>query len=245
MVREQNANRFRPMCGHGAGLSIRPPVHDGARAGVAIRHRMALNHPPTPYVTIATPLEKRFAMRPIRLPALSRALALTALLPLGACATAPALDTAAGVPAFVPERFFAGRTIAQGEFVNTIDGSRRGLTATIDGKWNGRSLTLVENFLYSDGERDRKTWVLTKTGPTTYSGTREDVIGTADARLDGPLFRLAYRANVKTKQSSVELAFDDVLGLQPDGSVLNRATVSKLGIKVGEVTLKIRKPGRR
>jgi hypothetical protein len=165
---------------------------------------------------------------------------LAAALPLAACATQPVLETAAKGPAFVPERFFVGRTIAEGEFVNTIDGSRRGLRATIDGRWDGRALTLVENFVYSDGERDRKTWVLTKTGPASYSGTREDVIGTADGRLDGAVFRLAYIATVKTKQSSVDVKFDDVLGLLPDGSVLNRATVSKLGVKVGEVTLRIR-----
>ncbi|MDB5650078.1 MAG: hypothetical protein JWL62_1598, partial [Hyphomicrobiales bacterium] len=91
---------------------------------------------------------------------------------------------------------------------------------------------------------DRKTWVLTKTGPSTYSGTREDVIGTADGRLDGPTFRLAYTATVKTKQSTIDLGFNDVLGLLPDGSVLNRATVSKLGVKVGEVTLHISKAKR-
>ncbi len=173
-----------------------------------------------------------------------RTAALVAVLPLAACATQPSLNGATAARPFVPERFFVGRTIADGEFVNTLDGSRRGVRATIDGRWNGRSLTLVENFTYSDGERDRKTWVLTKTGPATYSGTREDVIGTADGRLDGKTFRLTYQARVKTKTSSVDLTFDDVLGLEADGSVLNKATVSKLGVKVGEVTLRIRKPRR-
>ena len=116
------------------------------------------------------------------------------------------------------------------------------MKAVIVGSWDGRALKLVEDFAYSDGEKDRKTWVLTKTGPDTYSGVREDVIGTAAGRLDGPFFRLTYVANVKTKTSSYNLTFDDVLGLQPDGSVLNRAVVSKLGVKVGEITLRISRP---
>jgi hypothetical protein len=160
---------------------------------------------------------------------------------LAGCATAPSLDATSGGRAFVPEQFFRGPTYAEGEFVNVIDGTRRGVKAVINGRFDGRVLTLVEDFSYSDGEKDRKTWLLTKTGPTTYSGTREDVIGTAQGRLDGPFFRLTYVANVKTKTSNYDLTFDDVLGLQPDGTVLNRAVVSKLGVKVGDITLKIRR----
>ncbi|MDO9439376.1 MAG: DUF3833 family protein [Beijerinckiaceae bacterium] len=196
------------------------------------------------YVGSPTGQEQGFDMHSIGFSRLRGGLAALTLLAVSGCATPPSLDPSTDT-AFVPEKFFLGRTLAEGEFVNTLDGSRRGLRATIDGSWNGRELKLVENFVYSDGERDRKTWVLTKTGPTTYSGVREDVIGTADGRLDGRTFRLTYMATVKTKSSSVDVKFDDVLGFERDGSVLNRATVSKLGVKVGEVTLRIRKGGRR
>lgn len=167
--------------------------------------------------------------------------ALAALLAVSACATAPSMDMGVARKAFVPEEFFRGKIYAQGEFVNVIDGSRRGVTALIDGRFDGRALTLVEDFTYSDGEKDRKTWVLTKTGPTTYSGVREDVIGQASGRLDPPFFRLTYMANVKTKTSSYDLTFDDVIGYEPDGTVLNRAVVSKLGVKIGEVTLTMKR----
>jgi len=172
---------------------------------------------------------------------LRRAFAFAALLAVTGCATPPSLDATATRKPFVPERFFLGQTLAEGEFVNTIDGSRRGLTAKIRGTFDGKKLTLVEDFLFSDGERDRKTWVLTKTGPTSYSGTREDVIGTAEGRLEGPVFRLTYTADVKTKSSVIALTFDDVLVYEPDGSVLNRAIVSKFGVKVGEVTLRMKR----
>src|SRR6478672_5688910 len=95
--------------------------------------------------------------------------ALIGLSALAGCAAAPVLEAEAGAKAFVPEQFFRGPTYAEGEFVNVIDGSRRGVKAIINGRFDGRALTLVEDFAYSDGEKDRKTWVLTKTGPTTYS----------------------------------------------------------------------------
>lgn len=161
-----------------------------------------------------------------------------ATLTLAGCAGTPKIDPAPQ-RALVPEQFFKGRTIATGEFINTIDGSKRGLTAIIDGSFDGKTLTLVEYFTFSDGEKDKKTWHLTKTGPTTYIGTREDVVGQAQGRLDGPFFRLTYDADVKAKGTTITLKFDDVLALEPDGSVLNRAIVSKWGVKIGEVTLRI------
>lgn len=160
------------------------------------------------------------------------------LFALAGCASTPKIEPPPQ-RALVPEQFFKGRTLATGEFVNTIDGSKRGLTAIIDGTFDGKTLTLVEYFTFSDGEKDKKTWRLTKTGPSTYIGRREDVVGVAQGHLDGPFFRLTYDADVKAKGSMITLKFDDVLALEPDGSVLNRAIVSKWGFKIGEVTLRI------
>ncbi|MDB5642554.1 MAG: hypothetical protein JWN07_1871, partial [Hyphomicrobiales bacterium] len=78
--------------------------------------------------------------------------ALIATAALAGCATTPVLDAGAGARAFVPEQFFRGPTYAQGEFVNVIDGTRRGVKAVINGRFDGRVLTLVEDFTYSDGE---------------------------------------------------------------------------------------------
>jgi hypothetical protein len=36
--------------------------------------------------------------------------------------------------------------------------------------------------------------------------------------------------------------FDDWMYLQPDGVLLNRARMSKLGVELGQVTLAFRKP---
>lgn len=167
------------------------------------------------------------------------ATALMAIAVLAGCASAPKLNTVNEAEPFVPEKFFIGTTYAQGEFVNIIDGTTRGVKAVIRGRFDGASLTLMEDFTYSDGEKERKTWTLTKSGEGVYLGTREDVVGIAKGRLEGPVFRLTYMANVKTKTSSYDLSFDDVLGYQPDGTVLNRAVVSKLGVKIGDITLKI------
>src|SRR6478609_11798514 len=93
----------------------------------------------------------------------------------------------------VLEEFFRGRHVAEGVFTNTRDNTTRGLKVQMRGTWDAPSqtLTLVEDFVYSDGEKDRKTWRFTRTAEGRYSGTREDVIGQADIRQGGNDVRLA------------------------------------------------------
>jgi Protein of unknown function (DUF3833) len=158
------------------------------------------------------------------------------LLPLAASSA----EAAAGK--LVLEEFFNGSLTATGVFNNTRDGSKRMMKVAMRGKWDGKALTLREDFVYSDGERDRKTWVFTKTGEGRYVGTREDVIGTADVNQDGDAVRLSYVARVKTaKGDSYDVRFNDLLQLAGPRRVINTAQVTYFVVGVGNVELDIRK----
>lgn len=160
-----------------------------------------------------------------------------------ACASRPPVPDNAGAESFLIERDLAGEHIARGEF-RTITGVKRGFTARLNGSWDGNRLTLVEDFEFDDGERDRKTWQLERTGPGTYSGTREDVVGTAKGFQDGNVFRLEYDIVLPSeKGSGRKVRFRDVLALaDDDGTVVNDATIGWMGFRVGSVNLTIQ-PG--
>jgi hypothetical protein len=175
--------------------------------------------------------------------AVMTAIAVIPLSPAPATAKETAAKTTQG-KVLVLEDWFRGRTTARGSFFNAIDGSRRDLVVDLVGTWDKRTqtLTLVEDFFYSDGERDRKTWRFTKTGPGTYVGRREDVIGTAKIFTDGAgKIRLQYKAMIGGRA----LAFDDTLALRTDGTVLNTASVSYLFLSVGRVELVFNRGGRK
>lgn len=145
----------------------------------------------------------------------------------------------------VLEEFFRGPLVAEGEFINSRDGTRRGVKVRMHGSWDGSVLTLVEDFAYTDGEKDRKTWRFTKTGEGRYLGTREDVVGQALVTQDGNDVRLTYTATVKTKSGgSYPIGFVDRLTLTGPGEVLNTAALSYLFFDVGQVRLTIRRQGR-
>ncbi len=147
---------------------------------------------------------------------------------------------AASAPPLVLETFFPGKTVGQGRFTNSWTGSQRRFDVVIEGSWDGSTLTLVEDFAFDDGEKDRKTWRLTRTAPGVYSGTREDVVGQARAWTDGNVVRLEYAVSL----GGWTVDFSDVLALRQDGSLINNATVGKWGIRVGRVELVLRRaPG--
>jgi uncharacterized protein DUF3833 len=157
---------------------------------------------------------------------------------LGACAAPPASPANENSPRLVLESFFDGTTTGHGVFTNSWTGAQRSFTVVIHGAWDGRVLTLVEDFAFADGEKDRKTWRLEATGAGRYTGTREDVVGLARAWTEGSAVRLEYAVNL----GGWTVDFSDVLALQDSAHLVNRATVGKWGIRVGRVELWLKRP---
>ncbi|ACM35037.1 MULTISPECIES: DUF3833 family protein [Rhizobium/Agrobacterium group] len=143
---------------------------------------------------------------------------------------------------FTFEDYFVGKTVAEGHFA-AINGVSRKFTVDLTGKWDGHVLTLREDFRFEDGTRDRKTWRFIKTGPTTYSGTREDVVGNALVRLSGDTARFNYLVYLSPETQSNKVRFYDKMVLKPDGTVLNTAWVTKFGFPVAKTTVSFHKAG--
>ena len=169
---------------------------------------------------------------------LRRSLTLMAfVLMLAGCAMRPPPPDNLG-EAFVLERDLVGKIVATGGF-SAIDGTDRQFVAYIDGTWNGNTVTLVEDFEFDDGVKERKTWVLTKQPNGEFSGTREDVVGTARGYQDGKVFRLEYTMALPNEDGTPgrKMKFRDVLGKRSDGIIVNNATVGLWGFKVATVNL--------
>lgn len=179
----------------------------------------------------------------MRFPAAALAALTAAVLSMPGCATRPATPREADAARpFAVERDLLGKTAGRGVF-SSITGTNRTFTAYLDGTWDGATLTLAEDFVYDDGEKDRKTWRLTKTAGGEWRGTREDVVGEARGYQDGLAFRLEYIVNIKMKNGgNRRVGFRDVLIRRTDGVVYNKAKVGWRGFGVGNVELEIRRP---
>lgn len=154
-----------------------------------------------------------------------------------ACAAPPKAGDLAGGRAFVLERDLTGKAVGRGR-TTTITGVDRSFTVYLDGIWDEATatLTLIEDFEWDDGEEYRRTWVLSRQANGDWSGGREDTVGSAVGYQDGDVFRLRYDLRLA---SGTVVTLRDVFTTNADGVVVNRAVISKYGLRVGRVELEV------
>ena len=146
---------------------------------------------------------------------------------------------------FSLENFFNGRAVARGHFESGIAGVSRDFTVRTKGSWNGSILTLVEDIAYDDGQKERKTWRITKTAPGQYTGLRDDVIGSAVIAQAGDSIKLDYDADVTGKEgATTRVRFADVIVPEGPRGAHNTATVYKYFLPIGTVDIHFKKIGR-
>ena len=80
---------------------------------------------------------------------------------------------------------------------------QRSFTVKLIGTWqqeNGQLKgKLDEWFVYDDGEKDTRTWLITKTADGEYTGTANDVIGQANGEARGNALYWRYDLEIQYK----------------------------------------------
>ena len=158
---------------------------------------------------------------------------------LGAgCAGAPTVaDYAAEKPVLDLRRYFDGAVTAHGMFSDRAGRIVRRFTVAMQCRWTGEEGVLDERFTYSDGATERRVWRLTHRGGGRYTGRADDVVGEAQGETAGNAFQWRYRLRLPVDGRVWEVDFDDWMVLIDERVMLNRATMSKFGIRLGEVQL--------
>jgi hypothetical protein len=137
--------------------------------------------------------------------------------------------------------YFEGNTHASGMFESRGGALKRRFSVDMTGRTEGDTLVLDETFLFDDGERQKRTWTLTRGQDLNFSGTCEDSISPAHGAFAQGCAYLTSNLLLKVGSRLVAMRFDDVFYDTGNGAVLNRSTVSKWGIRVGQVLILFRK----
>lgn len=157
------------------------------------------------------------------------------------CAGPQPADYAAERPLLDLKRYFDGEVRAHGVFTNRSGKVVKRFTVLMRCAWTGDEGVLDEAFTYSDGTTDRRVWRLTRHADGRYSGTAGDVVGVAQGQAAGNAFRWNYTLRLPVDGKVYEVQFDDWMYLVDERVMLNRAVMSKFGIRLGEVTLSFTK----
>lgn len=157
---------------------------------------------------------------------------------LAACSGRPSLDhETLGGPKLDLETYFNGNLKAYGQFQDVFGKVRRRFEVDIKGEWDGTTLTLTEDFVYEDKSTERRVWSLQKTGDDTWEGTAPGVIGSANGTEKGDTFNWVYSIDLPVPDGSLRADFDDWMWLLDEKRLLNRAYMSRFGVRIGEVII--------
>ncbi len=154
---------------------------------------------------------------------------------LPGCASVDVADYRGQKPEFDLARFFNGTVVGWGMIEDRTGKVLRRFTALIEGTWVGNDGTLDEVLTYTDGVEERRVWKFVRNG-SQYSGTAGDVVGTAQGETQGNALHLRYVLAVPIDGVTWNLDMDDRMYLVDERTVLNRTRMSKLGVRVGELT---------
>lgn len=135
------------------------------------------------------------------------------------------------------KRYFDGRVIAWGMVQDYSNKVSRRFCVEIEGTWQGNEGVLAETFYFNDGEISYRNWQLSKKMDGSYEGQAEDVIGTAIGKHQGFAFQFQYQLSLVVEDESYQVSMDDWMYQLDEFRVMNKTSMSKLGVKVAEVTL--------
>lgn len=184
-----------------------------------------------------------------RKPYLARVLSTVALVLLllsTGCTTMNLSDFAERQPVLEPERFFVGELQGWGLEYGALGGIGRRLQVTASGRFDEatQTLHLDETYRFDDGHIDRLQWRIRKLADHRYEAQETRLAEPGQGETAGSAFRLAYRRDVpQTDGSSTTLSFDDWFVLIDDKTLMVQASIYKLMVPSGSMTVLYRRMG--
>ena len=172
---------------------------------------------------------------------LCAAAAAATLLTLSGCASQKISNYANEKPVLDLQQYFNGTLDAYGVFTDRSGQVVKRFTVVMVCTWQGNEGTLDESFTYSDGTKQERIWRLTKEANGRFTGRADDVVGVAQGESLGNALHWNYTLSLPVDGSVYEVQFDDWMYLMTDKVMLNKATMSKFGVRLGEVTLSFTK----
>jgi hypothetical protein len=133
--------------------------------------------------------------------------------------------------------YFNGNLVAWGIVQDYSNEVKRRFCVELDGTWDGDTGVLAESFYFTDGEVSYRNWQLSKQTDGSYKGTADDVVGIAIGEHQGFAFQFKYTLSLKVDDETYQVSMDDWMYQIDEYRVMNKTSMSKLGVEVARITL--------
>lgn len=140
-------------------------------------------------------------------------------------------------PTFNLYQYFSGHTEAWGMLQDRSGQVTRRFTVSMDGEKKQDAFYLYEHFVFDDGERTQRTWVIKSLGSGKYEGRAGDIKDIALGEEVGNALRWHYQLFVPYKGKKYLVSFDDWMYRLDDQHVMNVSSMKKFGLNLGKLTI--------
>ena len=160
---------------------------------------------------------------------------------MAGCAGPQVSDYSQQKPQLDLRTYFNGAVEAWGIFTDRSGAVVKRFIVQMDCQWQGDEGVLDEDFTYSDGTQQKRIWRLKALPNGRYEGRADDVVGVAQGEVRGNACRWQYTLALPVDGRVWNVEFDDWMFLMDQEVMINKAVMSKFGVRLGEVTLSFKR----
>jgi len=142
-------------------------------------------------------------------------------------------------PKLILEEFFQGKLSASGILKDRKGAVTRYFNVDIQASWDNEVGTLIEDFVFDDGETQQRIWTLTKVSENKYKAYAGDIKKTTTIEVSGNSMFMKYVLIVPYKDSTIDITIDDRMYLVNEHTLINESKMTKFNFEVGEINLVI------
>ena len=144
-------------------------------------------------------------------------------------------------PRFSLKKFFNGNLEAYGVATDWRGKIVSRMEIKMKASWKGENGVLDEEFIFSNGKKLKRVWHITHMGDDKYIATAADVKGKAEGKSVGNSANFIYRISIPYNDGAIDVEADDKMYLVTPTTLINKVSLRKFGLEVGEFTFAIKK----
>lgn len=138
-------------------------------------------------------------------------------------------------------QYLNGNLEAQGILQDRSGKVIKSFTVKMRGTWQGNSGKLEEDFVFSDGKTDHRTWKIEMIDDNNFTASAHDTQGSAKGEQYGNAMKMDYVLKIPVDEKTYDIRIVDWIYLIDKTNAINVSRMSKFGFTVGKLTIAFKK----
>ena len=160
------------------------------------------------------------------------------------CGCSSAIDPkiyAKNSPKFDIRSYLNGQLEAQGILQNRRGEVIKTFTVKMIGSWKENDGVLKEDFIFSDGKTDQRTWEIKILDDNNFTAKAHDTVGIAKGQQYGNAMKMDYVLKIDVDSKEYNISLVDWIYLVDEKTAINVSKMTKFGFRVGTLTISFKK----